>query len=212
MSSKSEHIYSLLRESILNSVLKPGDRIVLAQVARQYDVSVMPVREAVRRLEAQGYVRYIQNVGAEVISADLEGYKDAMNGIAYIEGIVTALSALHMSEEKIRQAEELLERMEHVVSNSVFSAEEYSELNVRFHLHLGSSCPHHSLYNVLEMESMRAIVMRRNVFPFDAGYSQKSMDEHRLLLTFIKKKAPQDEIEHAAREHKFAKIRHFFGE
>ncbi|HWV76031.1 MAG TPA: GntR family transcriptional regulator, partial [Isoptericola sp.] len=64
--SKSQRAYAYLRERIEDGRFVPGYRLVLAQLAGELDMSVVPVREAIRRLEAEGLVTFERNVGAQV--------------------------------------------------------------------------------------------------------------------------------------------------
>ncbi|MEG2577897.1 MAG: GntR family transcriptional regulator, partial [Glutamicibacter sp.] len=62
--SKSEAAYQLVSERIVNGAYSPGYRLVLGTIADELGCSVVPVREAIRRLEAEGLVHFTRNVGA----------------------------------------------------------------------------------------------------------------------------------------------------
>ena len=64
--SKSERAYRLIRGRIDAGQYMPGHRLVLAPIAAELDMSVVPVREAIRRLEAEQLVTFERNVGAQV--------------------------------------------------------------------------------------------------------------------------------------------------
>ena len=64
--SKSESVYRELRSRIISGRYNAGYRLVLDQLAREMGVSAVPVREAIRRLEAERLVTFTRNVGAEV--------------------------------------------------------------------------------------------------------------------------------------------------
>ena len=59
-------IYRILREAILNGQLKPGERLVQEELAKSFNVSRMPVREAVTQLAADGFVTIEPHKGAIV--------------------------------------------------------------------------------------------------------------------------------------------------
>ena len=54
--TKTEIVHAQLREQILSGGLAPGQRITLAGLAKQLQVSVMPIREAIARLEPKGLI------------------------------------------------------------------------------------------------------------------------------------------------------------
>ena len=64
--AKSELVYRELRGHILSGRYVAGYRLVLNQIARELGVSSVPVREAIRRLEAEKLITFTRNVGAEV--------------------------------------------------------------------------------------------------------------------------------------------------
>ena len=63
--TKQERIYGAIRERILSGAYGPGYRLVIDQLAAEFGVSALPVREAIRRLEAEGLAIYRPNAGAQ---------------------------------------------------------------------------------------------------------------------------------------------------
>ena len=59
-----EMVYESLRDAIVNQVLKPGERLMETELADEMGVSRTPVREAIRKLELEGYVVMIPRKGA----------------------------------------------------------------------------------------------------------------------------------------------------
>ena len=76
--SKSEAAYSLLHGRISSGEFSPGYRLVLGTIAHELGCSTVPVREAIRRLEAEGLVNFERNVGATVAKADATLYLHTM--------------------------------------------------------------------------------------------------------------------------------------
>lgn len=72
--SKAESAYRWIRRCIADRTFEPGHKLVLAQIAVELDTSVVPVREAIRRLEADGLVTFERNVGARVAMVDQSSY------------------------------------------------------------------------------------------------------------------------------------------
>ena len=64
--SKSQRAYRWIKERIVRQEYTPGYRLVLGTIAGELDMSVVPVREAIRQLEAEGLVTFERNVGAQV--------------------------------------------------------------------------------------------------------------------------------------------------
>jgi DNA-binding GntR family transcriptional regulator len=91
--TKQERVYQAIRERILSGAYGPGYRVVIDALAEEFEVSGLPVREAIRRLEAEGLVIYRPNAGAQVAPADPGLFDEEMTVLAVLEGYGTALAA-----------------------------------------------------------------------------------------------------------------------
>ncbi|MFK5088442.1 GntR family transcriptional regulator, partial [Klebsiella pneumoniae] len=76
--SKSQQAYHWIKERIAAQEFTPGYRLVLGTIAGDLDMSVVPVREAIRQLEAEGLVTFERNVGARVSMVDDSQYRFSM--------------------------------------------------------------------------------------------------------------------------------------
>ncbi|MET1019099.1 MAG: GntR family transcriptional regulator, partial [Microterricola sp.] len=102
--SKAQRSYRYISERINDGRYVPGFRLVLGRIAKELDVSVVPVREAIRRLEAEGLVTFERNVGAQVALIKETEYLHTMQTLAIVEGAATALSAPHLTPDHLRRA------------------------------------------------------------------------------------------------------------
>lgn len=207
MPSKSERVYAELRERILGGEFSPGYRLVLSRVAGQYDMSPVPVREALRRLEAEGLVRYTQNVGAEVVGVDEADYSETMQVLAYLEGAATALAAPHVSASDLARAHELNVQMRRVREH--LDPVLFTTLNHEFHEVLCGPCPNAHLSDLLAREWDRMSHIRRSTFSYVPDRSTTSVEEHDQLLELIETGAPADQVEQFARQHKLRTLHQF---
>lgn len=198
--SKSESVYWALRERIADGTFSPGHRLVLATVAEQFDVSTVPVREAVRKLEAEGLVNFQRNIGATVAGIDRHAYNDAMEALAYLEGAATALSAPHLTKAELKKAQGINKKLWQSLRN--FDPIGFTALNQEFHELLCSKCPNSHLLTLVHREWGQLSVIRRSTFIFVPGRAQTSLAEHERILTLIADRAPERDIEMAARLHK----------
>ena len=102
--TKQQRVYGVLRERIRTGVYEPGHRIVIDQLAAEFGVSPLPVREAVRRMQAEGLVVSRPNSSACVAPADPELVEPIIELLAVVEGYVTALAAPHLARRRGRTA------------------------------------------------------------------------------------------------------------
>ena len=68
--SKKDVVYEVIKENIIQGVYEPGSRLVIDELVTQLHVSQIPIREAIKQLEADGFVNYETHVGARVADVD----------------------------------------------------------------------------------------------------------------------------------------------
>lgn len=205
--SKSEQAYALLRGRISNGELVAGYRLVLGTIAAELGCSVVPVREAVRRLEAEGLVTFERNVGATVAGTDPELYLHTMQTLAVIEGAATALAAPRLGAEDLAAARELNAQMRRCLED--FDARRFSALNNEFHSALYERCPNPHILDLVHRGWSRLRAMRMTAFSHVPGRARKSVEEHDALLDLLESGGAPGEIESAARAHRMHTLNAF---
>lgn len=203
--SKADHAYSVIRRKIVDGAFRPGDRIVIEQVAREIDVSVVPVREAVRRLEAEGYVTYTRNVGATVATIDVHRYGETVEALAILEAAATAMAAPHMSKTDIRRARKLNTELAEIVET--LDPIRFTDKNHDFHESIYQCCPNRHLLAMVVREWELLGGTRRSAFSFVPERARLSVGEHNDLLDLISTGASPSEIETFTREHRMRTVR-----
>ncbi|GAB3284198.1 GntR family transcriptional regulator [Sinomonas notoginsengisoli] len=211
--SKSELAYEWLHEQIVSGGLAPGARLVLSQVADKLDVSVVPVREAVRRLEAEGLVTFEKNIGATVAGIDPTEYLYTMQTLSLVEGAATALSAPAVTAADIAAAREVNERMREFLAAGSghsdplhFDPVGFTALNREFHSVLFERCPNPHILDLVHRGWNRLNALRGSTFSYVPERASQSIEEHEGLLDLIEHGAPTSEIELAARRHRSATL------
>ncbi|HLR28180.1 MAG TPA: GntR family transcriptional regulator [Ruania sp.] len=202
--SKSQRAYAWIRERITNQEYKPGYRLVLGSIAAELDMSVVPVREAIRQLEAEGLVTYERNVGARVALVEASQYGDSMQTLSILEATATALAATHITAEDLQRAREYNAQMKAQVDH--LDPHEFTELNRNFHGVLTAACPNARLVQLIDAEWGRLNYLRDSIFSFVPERTQESVREHEYLVQLIESGASQNEIETACRHHRAATL------
>ncbi|HJX80196.1 GntR family transcriptional regulator [Glutamicibacter sp.] len=198
--SKSEVAYALVSERIVNGAYSPGYRLVLGTIAEELGCSVVPVREAIRRLEAEGLVHFTRNVGATVAQVDSTLYLHTMQTLAVIEPAATALAASAMDEAWLAKAQDLNDQMRQCLE--AFDPVAFTELNNEFHQQLYSQCPNPHILDLVQRGWRRLAAMRASSFTHIPHRARQSVEEHQHLLELIAAHASPREIEEAARTHR----------
>jgi DNA-binding GntR family transcriptional regulator len=198
--SKTQQAYAWIKSRISDGTFSPGFRLVLGQLARELDVSVVPVREAIRLLESEGLVTFEHNIGAQVAMHDETEYLYTMQTLALVEGAATAMSAPRVGADDIARARAINERMIECLEH--FDPHRFTELNLEFHSVLFENCPNPHILDLVHRGWGRLRVLRDSTFSFVPGRARASVREHEDLLRQIEAGAPALEIELAARAHR----------
>ncbi|GLJ80889.1 GntR family transcriptional regulator [Microbacterium imperiale] len=202
--SKSQRAYDWIRERIAEQEFTPGYRLVLGTIAGELDMSVVPVREAIRQLEAEGLVTFERNIGARVAMVDDSQYRYSMQALSILEGAATALAARALDVDDIRRAREINELMTESLDH--FDPRSFTRLNQEFHAVLFERCANPRMLELVQAEWARLGHLRDSTFSFVPGRAQESVREHEHVLALIERGAPLTEIEHAARRHRSATL------
>lgn len=205
--NKAQRAYAWLREKIRTRDFEPGHRLVLSTIAQELEVSVVPVREAIRQLEAEGLVTYEPNVGARVTTLNRDVYFQTMETIAVLEGYATGMSAPLLSETDLQAAEGINAQMQELLNN--FDPVEFTRLNQEFHKVLFQHCPNPRLLNLLYEEWEHLDYFRVSTFRYIPERATQSVAEHDRLIQLIRAKADTSYIEKEARNHRLSTLENY---
>lgn len=203
-SSKSEQAYQWIRSQISSRQYAPGFRLVLGSIAGELGMSVVPVREAIRRLEAEGIVTFLRNVGAQVALVDENDYVFTMQTLATVEGTATALSAPQLTAADLERAEALNQQMASLLDD--LEPEAFTRLNQEFHAVLYGRCTNPHLLELVRSGWARLTGLRHSTFEFVPGRSRDSVAEHNHILELIRAHADALQIDLAVRNHRWRTV------
>ena len=198
--SKTQLAYDWIRQRIVSTEFSSGYRLVFSRIADQLQMSVIPVREAVRRLEAEGLVVYDRNVGASVALVDERAYVDVMQSLGVVEGYATALSAAHLDEAALKEAAGINDRMRELLDR--FDPHYFTQLNQDFHSVLFAPCPNSIVLDQVHRCWARLAGLRASSFTLIPGRAAQSVAEHDAIVDLIRDGADFSQIETAARSHR----------
>src|SRR4051794_30353862 len=95
--TKAEMVYMQLHEKIIKGVIPPGSRLVISQIAKEFKVSEIPVREVIQRLAQEGYITLHPHVGPTVNSLSEEEVREIFEIRSNLESLAARLSVDHIS-------------------------------------------------------------------------------------------------------------------
>jgi DNA-binding GntR family transcriptional regulator len=116
-----EHAYIYLKEMILEGEIKAGDRLIERELAGKLGISRTPIREALFRLESQGFVKTVPRKGVVVSNISVSEVIEVFTILASLEVLAVKLAARRMDQETQleldQKIEELMELREQAEEN-----------------------------------------------------------------------------------------------
>ncbi|MFD2044869.1 GntR family transcriptional regulator [Ornithinibacillus salinisoli] len=204
--NKQQKVYRVLKARIIERIYVPGQRIVIDQIAKEMNTSSIPVREAIRQLEAERLILYKRNVGPVVAEVNESDYSDTLRVLAVLEGYATALCAKAITHEKIDQLKELNNRMREALED--FDIIRFSKLNADFHKLICEDCQNHYLLESINNTWNRLDAIRGAGSMLYSVRVKESIKEHQQLITYLEN-GNIDKLESLAREHKIRTAENF---
>jgi DNA-binding GntR family transcriptional regulator len=197
--SKAEIAYQELRARIQDGTFAPGERLVLDRLARLLDVSPVPVREAVRRLEAEGYVDFTRNVGPRVAQVDAGAFAQSMHVLSVLESAALIGPGPRMTARRAAAARRINARLERMLPD--LDPLEFTRVNQELHFSLVADCPNPRLVALMQAEWTRLDTIRRSVFVYAPERAAQSVAEHEEMIRLIQAGDPA-EINRIVHQHR----------
>lgn len=133
MSDATARAYQTIRQAILDGEVLPGSRLREEQLATEIGVSRTPVREALRRLLADGLVETVHNTGTFVADLAPDDLLEVFELRAMLEAYVARRAARTISDEQLAELDRLAAEMEALHIGDAAQNEQFARLNTAFH-------------------------------------------------------------------------------
>lgn len=190
----SEQIADILRAEVLSGRLGAGQKLAQEDLATRFDVSRIPVRDALRKLEGEGLVTSSRRGGARVARLELPDLEELYEMRLAVEPRNARRAAMLLQEEDVRSMERLLREMD-----SAPDAQRWHEAHTRFHESLNTASGFKRMNELIE--NMRKHTERYvRFYQTFAGDSAALSLEHRRILETARSRDP-DATEEAVRSH-----------
>lgn len=188
--TRGEQIYQYLRDAILTNVIKPREIIYEKDVAAEFQSSITPVREAIKRLASEGFIKTAPYRPAIVAEASYDKYQKICEALFVLDCHASRNLILDLTDEHIQE----LERMTHEMAAlcSVDTVVDYIELNGQIHFYLWKLLRNDFLRDMmfqaldtLKHSFLHMIYSQGNL---SSSYLKKSQKVHENLLEILKNK------------------------
>lgn len=179
--STPDVIANVLREAIISGALPGGVQLRQSELAAEFGVSVIPVREALRQVVAEGFVVLHRNRGAIVAEVSVEETKELFDLRAALETMLLAAAIPHLKNSDIDRAAEYQQALE-----AETEIAKWGRLNWLFHetLYLPAARPR-TLAIVANINRHIDRLLRLQMALVDG--KRKSRREHGAIITACRK-------------------------
>lgn len=176
-----------LREAIVAGRLAAGERLSEEKLAASLKVGRVPLREALRRLEAEGYITFLSNSEIMVSKPTVEDVRDYYSIASALEGLAARLAVERGRPEEISRLRELHQLLREAYKEK--DPERYFEANSSFHRFIAEMARNERLHRLID--EMRHEIQKTRILtlhlPQRLDYSMREHDQ--ILDAFLKRNA-----------------------
>lgn len=192
-----EVVSETMREAIVNGILKPGERLMEIQLAEELGVSRTPVREAIRKLELEGFVVMIPRRGTYVAGLSIKDINEVFEIRTALDVLAAGLAAERITEEELEQMERLMVEIGENIDQG--NMDGIITLDSQFHDILYKASRNDRLVGIIN--NLREQFTRfRSISIMYPGRLKNTLEEHRQLVEAIAQRNPEV-AQQLAREH-----------
>ncbi len=181
-----------LRQAIWTRELRPGDRIRQDEIAARFGVSRVPVREALKILQAEGQVEYQPHRGYSVRLLTASELDEVFSLRMLLEDEAIRHAVARIDVDRIDQLGRIVDEMGE--AGAADDYRRYLALNRDFHLQLFAEAGRPQLYRHIEMLWQTAEPYRSRVFA-DAASRRRADRDHRAILAAIRRRDIEAAVE-----------------
>ncbi|HDJ22354.1 MAG TPA: GntR family transcriptional regulator [Candidatus Aminicenantes bacterium] len=184
----SDFIYNHLKELIINNKLKANQRLNEIELAKYFNVSRTPIREAILKLEATGFVTIDSRRHVKVKEASEKELREILQVLGALDRLVMELAVNSLTPKQIAKLERLADKM--LKKSKIESIERYFELNEEFHNEILKAVPNKFLQEIVQYvnEKLKRYTYARIHAFKKPGALQDSLLEHHQIIEALKKK------------------------
>ena len=177
-------VFNTLRQAILTGELKPGERLMEIHLADRLGVSRTPIREAIRKLELEGFVTMVPRKGAQVARISEKNLKDVLEVRRALDTLAVKLACEKMTADVKEELKKAGEDFKDAVKNSGDNPKKITEADVRFHDIILKSSGNERL--VMLVNNLAEHLYRyRLEYIKDSAYHKRLISEHEAIVDAI---------------------------
>lgn len=197
--NRCDMVFEALKKQILDLELKPGQPIGENELCERFGVSRTPVREALRRLQEQGFVETVPYSGTYVTLLNLDNIKQMIYMRVAVELMVMRDFmdiATPMMMEEVRY---MIRKQQAVIHEPDFEAEQFYRMDAQMHSIWFEAAGKQKLWEIIQAQQLHYTRFRMLDFATETDFT-RIIKEHEELFELLEKK-DKDGLEDALKRH-----------
>ncbi|EGR2838460.1 GntR family transcriptional regulator [Vibrio cholerae] len=187
-STKSENLTEYLIEAIVEGELAPGSKISEPELAKRFQVSRGPLREALMRVEGLGLIERIPHIGARVIQLSPTKLVELYAVREALEGMAARLAARNITEIELAGLESLLSTHSTHIDQVEGASYFHQQGDFDFHYRIIQASRNQQLIGLLCDELYHLLRMYRYQSPRSHSRPVEALEEHKFILRAIRQR------------------------
>lgn len=199
MKNRGDFVFDILKQEILDLKLKPGQPISENEICARFDVSRTPVREALRRLQEQGFVHTVPYSGTYVTLLNLKDIKQMIYMRVAVELMVMRdymKTATPLGLEEIRHQ---IRCQELLLKEPEFTPEQFYRMEAQMHALWFIATDKEKLWEFIQAQQLHYTRFRMLDFVTETDFS-RIIREHKRLLEYLENH-DEVQLEEALKQH-----------
>jgi len=179
-----EQIADAIRDAIIKGILRPEERVAEAEMANKFNTSRTPIREAIRQLETEGFIKAQAHRGAYVASITAKDIREFYEIKSILEGYAARRACSRITDVDIEKLEEL--------NNKLDEAHKKGEWRLAFRLHnefhekFLRNCGNETLHQLLQSLTKR--FQRFRIALTMSGKIEGSISQHKKIVIAFRRR------------------------
>lgn len=177
-----EVVCETLRDAVRRGILQPGERLMEIQLAEDLGVSRTPVREAIRKLEMEGYVIMMPRRGTYVADLSIRDINEVFEIRTSLESLASGLAAERINEDELEKLQRLLVEIGAYIKSG--DMESIVRTDTEFHDLLYQASRNTRLVGIISNLREQLTRFRTTSMSFP-GRLKATLEEHRKIVEAI---------------------------
>jgi len=188
--SLKDRVYKNIKSQIILGNIKPGTKLLEKELAEAMEISRGPIREALSKLEKDGFVILTPRKGVTVTNITSQEIKDILEERDLLEQFAVAKTFSNLDQTKLIELEnelkEKLSEINKIVDNNKIIQQTHFSLDSKFHSFFTNGCGNKKIIETLD--NLRDHIHRLESFYYTRSLFEKSTQGHLEVIAFVKQK------------------------